>query len=108
MSIEASIPKTAPRRETVQEKGLRLYRAGRVRHLHDDVYEVRGDHGTYEVDARKRTCPCDSRLYCSHRAGVEVAKATRRCRHCGGLGAFWWGAAKHGDCGACFGTGRAA
>lgn len=61
--------------ETVYEKGIRLFLDGRVRRVRADVYEVRGDTGTHEVDDRKRLCGCDSRVYCSHRAAVEIAAA---------------------------------
>ncbi len=61
--------------ETVYQKGVRLYLGGRVRRLHGDIYEVRGDHGTHEVDNHKRLCGCPSRVYCSHRAAVEIAAA---------------------------------
>ena len=42
--------------ETVQQKGLRLYRSGSVKHLHGDKYLVTGDHGTYKVDNLEDTC----------------------------------------------------
>jgi len=59
-------------------------------------------------------CSCEhhviTREVCRHirQARIRQAKATKRCRECGGFGAFWWGATKHGDCLSCFGTGRAA
>ncbi len=62
-------------KETVQQKAIRLYRSGKVRRLHGDVYQVQGDTGIYEVNDERRTCPCDSRLYCSHRSAVEIAVA---------------------------------
>lgn len=61
--------------ETVYQKGVRLFLAGRVRRVRGDLYEVRGDTGTHEVDDRKRLCGCASRVYCSHRAAVEIAVA---------------------------------
>jgi DnaJ-class molecular chaperone len=37
---------------------------------------------------------------------IAAARRTRVCRNCGGLGTFWWGSSKQGDCPECFGTGR--
>ena len=67
-------------RETVQEKGIRLWRAGRVRRHLGDKYLVQGDGGTHEVDAAKQTCTCESRLYCSHRAATEIQVAKENAR----------------------------
>jgi hypothetical protein len=66
--------------ETVQQKSLRLYRDGRVTHLQGDKYQVVGDHGTYTVDHAKQLCECPSRVYCSHRASVEIFAAKRNVR----------------------------
>lgn len=62
-------------RETVQQKALRLHRDGRVTHLHGDIYQVVGDHGTYEVDHAKQLCSCLSTVYCSHRGSVVIFAA---------------------------------
>jgi hypothetical protein len=61
--------------ETVQVKGLRLFRGGKVRRLHGDVYAVTGDHGTYTVDAHHQKCSCPATVYCSHAVAVEIATA---------------------------------
>ena len=59
-------------------------------------------------------CGCEhfqhTRQVCRHirQARIRQAKATRTCRECGGLGAFWWGASKQGGCSTCCGTGRVA
>lgn len=71
-------------KETVQQKALRLYRAGRVTHLKGDKYQVVGDTDTYEVDNHKQLCSCPSRVLCSHRGAVTIlaakenAKASRK------------------------------
>ncbi len=76
MSATPIIGHPAPHgKETVQGKALRLYRSGKVRRLHGDIYQVEGDTGIYEVNAERQTCLCDSRLYCSHRSAVEIAVA---------------------------------
>lgn len=80
MAAKTSIPEAPHGKETVQEKALRLYRSGKVRRLHGDVYQVQGDTGIYEVNAERQTCPCDSRLYCSHRSAVEIAVAKLNAR----------------------------
>ena len=64
--------------ETVQAKGLRLYRSGSVKHLHGDKYLVTGDNGTYKVDNLEDTCECPARVLCSHRYAVEVFAAKQR------------------------------
>ena len=66
--------------ETVQAKGLRLYRSGSVKHLQGAKYLVEGDHGTYEVHYEDSTCKCPSRVYCSHVCAVEVAVAKENAR----------------------------
>lgn len=74
-SISQGIQNRGGDTETVQQKALRLYRAGQVSHVVGDEYIVRGDNGTYEVNEHKRTCECPSRVYCSHRAAVEIFAA---------------------------------
>ena len=64
--------------ETVQAKGLRLYRSGSVKHLQGDKYLVTGDNGTYKVDNLEDTCECPARVLCSHRYAVEVFAAKQR------------------------------
>ena len=66
--------------ETVQAKGLRLYRSGSIKHLQGDKYSVQGDHGTYEVHYEDSTCKCPSRAYCSHVCAVEIAVAKDNAR----------------------------
>ncbi len=94
MTATPSIPNTTPRRET-----LKVESASTPGLFH-------------EVDPARGFCSCRATVeVCRHVriARVRLAKkATKRCRHCGGYGAFFWGATKHGDCPHCFGTGRAA
>ncbi len=60
------------KRETVEQKGWRLFVAGAVRHDDGDGWLVRGDSGEYEVSARGRcTCPAYSR--CSHVVATKYA-----------------------------------
>ncbi len=58
-----------------------------------------------------KSCSCKATVeVCRHirQARIRQAKATKRCRECGGYGAFWWGSRKVADCHHCHGTGRAA
>ncbi len=61
------------RRETVEEKGWRLFVAGGVRRGLSS-WLVRGDHGEYRVESGGCNCPSYSR--CSHEVAVEYFGGT--------------------------------
>lgn len=66
------------RTETISEKAVRLFRAGRVRHIKGDQYEVVGDSGTYTVDLYRDGCNCpagENHQPCSHEQAAEIAQA---------------------------------
>lgn len=60
----------AARRETVEQKGWRLFVSGAVRR-DGRHWRVRGDHGEYEVE--RGHCNCPSFHRCSHEVAVEFA-----------------------------------
>ncbi len=57
-------------RETVEQKGRRLYRQGRVERLWGSRYRVRGEHGVYVVVGGRCDCPAHGR--CSHVVAAEA------------------------------------
>lgn len=61
----------ATRRETVEEKGWRLFTSGAVKGA-GWYWQVRGDSGEYEVISGRCECPSYSR--CSHEVAVEYAR----------------------------------
>jgi hypothetical protein len=117
-----------PTPDTRELRALALYRErGRdIVLIGRDRYEVPSQDGTrvYEVvyGGEVEICTCPDFVYrnvsCVHLLAVGVCRAKRRgtsdaarptrrtCRQCGGYGRFFWGAADHGECGACRGVGR--
>ena len=107
--------------ESIQQKALRIFRAGQVRREHGDVYTVRGDHGTYTVDLYSGGCDCPARTYCSHECAAEILRSKTNaetaeslralrpseCRECRGAGTFI-SYPKLCECSACGGSGVAA
>lgn len=63
-------------KETVQEKGQRLYEAGAVTKVGGGKYRVKGSNGEYTVwDGQ---CDCPSYSQCSHAVAVELFRAAER------------------------------
>jgi hypothetical protein len=71
--------------EIMIDKALRLLASGRVERLEGDMYNVIGNHGTYNVVARdgKVMCTCpgfQSRRRCSHSSAVTILRSRPRQR----------------------------
>lgn len=75
---QVSIPNST--QESIEEKALRLYRAGRVTRLHGDVWQVSGDTGIYTVNLYSGGCDCPARGRCSHELGAEIGRAKLNAR----------------------------
>lgn len=62
-------------RETVEEKGRRLYYESRPRFCGGTrgLYEVRGESEVYQAHAKEKTCTCPARGRCSHVVAAEIA-----------------------------------
>lgn len=64
--------------ETISEKAVRLFRAGGVRHIKGDKFEVRGDTGTWTVDLYRDGCNHPNKpksQTCSHEQAAEILQA---------------------------------
>lgn len=59
------------KRETVEEKGWRMFASGAVDKVCESLFEVRGDNGRYRVESGRCSCPSFSR--CSHEEAVDLA-----------------------------------
>jgi len=73
-----------PRNDIMHEKARKLIESRRVEFLGNGLYNVIGDHGTYNVAVDytgKISCNCPGYLQkgrCSHVAAVELIKRIRR------------------------------
>lgn len=60
------------KRETVEQKGWRLFTSGAVDKIRAHKFDVVGDHGRYTVEDGRCNCPAYSR--CSHEVAVDHAR----------------------------------